>query len=656
MKANYVDTVTPLTAETREQFLESISVGSDRVSFSEEEMHMSDEERGFYVRHEENYVNTCLNLATGTVFDNDQLSGDITADVTGPRAVVPTVNTEEFSKNLTVDILSAVVTGSLHATKYDAMLERILPTKNIPGDMAGFKIEIDSIRTEPVFDSKTGEVIVPSMRLNEIINSNSNKLMSGGATYVIPNAGPDYPDNASSLMSNYTYTSKINGRQTAPIVMGKEVDLITLGNNDKVIDPSYKSTYTIASGSVELAALYASITDGAGGFTYHKLDTSNAISRKFVEADGLVGTNRLSFSEVMTIDVKAFPILGTTTNNAALTSLAGTSNVSLKLKVSTSGEVSLQTGVLEVPSGAIRLIDVTVDGVLFTTGATFDNWNALISTATLTHFDVLAQYSNENFSVPAINIVTSKTNYTYYATEGTPYGILTKSNQAPAPDDILARDIVANQAAINGRYAAISAYADKIISGDTASFTSLIGSNFITPYHKYESIAILNSLKVFSTSKQPTDLETFFNMKIASSIQTMVYESKYEAGKIEAKVQGPTSFTVSIGADIAGGIGYDEEFISKNSNSMVKVVTSSHNSMRGRIIITPYTSNITSPLGAGITLTRPTIPFKQDSSGVRQFRLSYDNAMVSVSSTPIFLCPMMHVIDITDIANISNSI
>lgn len=579
-----------------------------------------------------------------------------------------TISTEAYDGQNPASVLHFSVSQQLMSAKQDEFGEAFFPTIVIDPMSSGAVIsaEFISLYNEVRRDvngssnvSKFGNSpIIKNIFNNEVFNTSKNKLVP-----VVRTENQAYFD--TSLQ--YVDTSAGEAITTAPLLFGKELDLLAISQTEAMLTRGIMDETDALDTRVLLDNLY---------FKLEGVDNENdPVTEKIkFNVNSLPGSNftynaqdRMK-SMVLTFKTSTFTIntsTTTTSNGSASVILAGLApSHTVKFKMTVSGNLDLQFGNVTVFANQLEIVEIrdAAGNVLPTTDSTYVAiFTALNTNITFSGYTLEAYRTNSNHRTRGNLITSDRYRLAYAVNLRTGVTILSPVNNAMGDDNdaskisnsIMFTGLRTSTAAVNTLVNFGKMLQNITTNGAISDDTILgAGSYYVNAYAATETINISNKVDSLTSAERLADIKAVLNNAIENMVLNSAVQSNYYAAHQLIKNGGKIDVIIGTDPVIATYLTRGEG-IDLGDKYVPHVVATQNDLIKGKIYITfgVYGGDRNAsmdPLNFGQCLWAPTIT----TNLVRTYNGATSKELNTI---PRFLhvpnLPILNVIEVTGISD-----
>lgn len=564
---------------------------------------------------------------------------------------------------------------NIAAATQDEFGETLYPTITVSPVESGISVSVEyvAIMKDAMRDTKGTPVIDVENRIPVIKAMYDNSVFGIDTSAIVPVFRTSNKDN---LVEECKHTNEDTGVviETAPLKFGKAIDILGISQTDEQLAKGVMDNTDAVDRSVSLKKLYFTLGD-AGALEYFEYDVSNISSRRFfAPPQGHYKLLKCSFKatgiSINTSNTKKFD----KTESTVLKALEQNHNIMLQLNVS--GELNVESGVVDLNAAEVRLEGVrdANGNLLSTTDQKYTAIKTAIEKAKLVGYELDARRTNTN--VRTRGVIVSNEIYSYLYNVPFRSGVTcVKSlvNYSGTENDA---NRVAAQAQVTGLIIsniAVSTLVNHVESlraaKDNGSLTTLyssklfegIGSNFTTPYFREESIDLADVVDSRESNKRDEDVRSNLLQRINNIAVDMIINSNYGPAFKILKGNSGSKITIAIATDpniarliVRDGVSefeYGDKF-------KFKVVSTYNELMTGKIVIVPTVLDANKntspdPLNFGFCAYTPTIVYEvsKTTNGAVAGELNTIPRFLHVTNLAI-----AGVINVSDVSNVFDKI
>lgn len=527
-------------------------------------------------------------------------------------ATAPTISNEAFDDRELIQNLPFSVVFNVQAARQSELPESFYPTLTVTPDNGSIDV---SVRRTMVFNDVRHSLSGKPMdfhRRNLIEGVIDHTLLETNSTAIVPvfnddSQDPNYnADRFSTLVG--TYTKKVDNISvpTRPLKPGVDIGLIGISQHDGLIATGILNNTDTVDLKNNLEKIYVEIHSssvvGAGATSVVPFDVLSLPRSQFQKApEGFVQDLLLNFA---TVDL---PLTGATKDvtGALATSTnylrnSGRDTWVLRLKVSVSGELNIETGNLNVKPANLEIVSVwDVDPVTndYTevTGADVTALKAEFDIIRMDSYELLSSRSNLNRRTRGIQVTTVEQNERYMIPLGAPINCPTPVTNTRTSTDLAAPITACRIQTDNKAVSKLLRYADTLSAYKLSQSYLVptpniegIGRLLIKPFYEEYELDLLQVTASLSSTNRADDVSAAIVNKIREMSYRAYRDSGYQPALDAATATTGTKPKLLIGTDPTTAqhimVSGDTRTVSINFDH--KIVTHYDQRLRNKIFMT----------------------------------------------------------------------
>lgn len=510
------------------------------------------------------------------------------------------VSLEAYDERENKNVVLYSVAFNLNASRQDAMGEALYPTVLVTPDQFGYTVSIQLIRVYKDIKYGIGAQVEDWQFRNLVDAVVDHTVLENDVTDLVPvfrdeNKGNFVPE---ALLTPIDTTVDKEPIKTSALAIGKKIPLIPISSTDALLAAGAMDTTDAVEPSINLKNLYVQIGSGATAEVF-RFGTMHLPYVQFNEA--LQGNYRkmvLNFeTNELLIDEKKKRAGGQATTILAV---IGTEKYEVRLSVSVSGSVNLQSSETQLITGEVSVSSILdVDGnVIPLEGTVGQQIVTLFADAKVIGYDLDARRVNSNRRQRGTLVDTTFDYQIYGVNLQGPITILHPVSLQDANDStdmatlITTCRIRTSNAAVTevlraasvleefvGQHAATSENPPQILGA--ARF-------LVRPYHRYRKIDVSEGLDSLVAHKRAEDVQAHLVNLLRDTAYDMYVQSRYKAAADLLSGGQSQVPTVIIATDqyISRYLLVDGDLRTLGADFFVKIVHTQDLRMRGKIIMT----------------------------------------------------------------------
>lgn len=445
----------------------------------------------------------------------------------------PTASLEAFSEQELRSHIPYSIAFNVQAARQDAFAEAFYPTIVVTPDQAGLDI---TVRRTQVFNEVrhgTSGKAIDFNKKNLVDAVRDASILANESTRVIPVVAED-DSNAERFVDRALVAPSIRRIEnvdikTAPLAMGKEVDLIGISQSPGLIGAGIMDMTDALDARLHLEKLYLKIGSKAIRFPVERLPRTQFV--KSVEGNYREMNLQFSTSDlVLTADSLAV-------DNSEVPELAPIKDnrYTVKLKVSVNGEVNVELGNLKVfasPVEVAMIHDVDGNQISTTAGAGRAIVDAL-GRIELVAYDLFASRSNANRRTRGLLLDNTEYTERHTIPLGSPISVPSPLNTNRDASDLTALINAARIRNTNNAVTALLNYAETLKNYVTSSYLKGpvpeiegIGRYLVKPFYEETTIDLSEIVNSISSAERAEDISA----TLVNAIRDVAYRMHRDSG------------------------------------------------------------------------------------------------------------------------------
>jgi len=570
---------------------------------------------------------------------------------------------EAYDESENRNAMTYSIVYNMQAARQDDFCEAFFPTVVVSPDNIGIEFVVRIMR---VHNDKQRNIsgALTDFGFKNILRAVADPtILKNELTRAIPVNRPESAANFVDAADIASYDINVDDYiiHTAPLAVGKTIDLIGISQTDTLLDQGVMDASDSLDPSASIVNLYAKLGSDIVSFdvsmlpmcnfTYSVQDNYRKMNLAFTTTSILMNKNSKRV------------------DNSALVDLAdiATGDYIVRLKVVVTGDLNLQTGQMTVYGNKISVSSISnATGVLIDKAdpavAGFVN---VIDSGALIGYDIKAYRANSNRRQRGQLIDTTEQRYTYSPVLLSPITALHPVNHNGDTDSsdlatlITATRIRTSNMGVGALIRAaniLSSYVDSRDTSGEAPEIFGVGRFYVLPTYFKESIDMALAVDSLKSHERAEDIQAVLINKIRDVAYRMYRDSQYKAAA-DALHGGEAPIpTVIIGTDpvIARYLMVTGDLRTLSNNFNVKIVSSLDRRVTGKIFLTFGNFNgdvnaAPNPLHFGVMAWKPelTLVMPISRNGQVSKELSVQPNFIHLVNMPI-----LSVIDVVNIPDV----
>lgn len=560
---------------------------------------------------------------------------------------------------------------NMQAARQDEFGETFFPTLVLTPDQVGFGISVDLMMVYDGVERKITGTFEDFKKKNIIRAVADPTVLRKDQTKIVPVHRAQAVDKfiASSLVAPATILLEGESISTAPLAIGKKLDLLALSQTDTLLASGIMDQTDSIDPYILLQFVYATFTVG-GDTDVLKFNVGSLPLANFTYSTQ-------NNYRVMTLNFQSTSVLVNAAtkqaDGSALVALAGVvaNDLILRLELQLSGTVNIETGETSVFGNIVALHTVSdaSGNLLDPLAAPQDAVATAVNAGVIAGYDLTTYRTNANRRQRGQLIDVTKYTQLYNVPLRSPITAMHPSSTSEATDasDVQAlitttRIRTSNEAVTNliNTASILSEYVDVRDQIGVGPDVLGVGRFFVKPTYFYESVNLITSIDSIKSHERAQDTQAVLVNKIRDYAYRMYRDSEYKAAA-DALAGGiaPTP-TVIIGTDpvIARYLNVTGDLRTLGGEFDVRIVSTLDHRVAGKIFITFGTfdesRNVSpNPLNFGNLVWSPELVLTANIS--RDGQISKET-LVSPRYLFVVHSPIMTVLDIEGISDVMDKV
>lgn len=448
------------------------------------------------------------------------------------------VANESYDERNLQDFAHYSVVYNLQASRQDAFGEAFFPTVTVSPDQGGLDINVQSLMVfKEVRHQLTGRAADFKKR-NLIDGFVDYTLLADEDTKVVPFKAGDSSNAdkfvASALVAAYNVNVAGVAVATAPLAVGKEIDLLGLSSNPALIGAGVMDNTDALDARMALSAIYVD-TVGDASKPAVKFSTANLARSQFQKTpEGNYREMGLQFTtRDIIIDKNTKAVDGSAIAEFAA---IGTNNYVVRAAADVSGIANLEFGNVIVYTGALRVVeirDAAGNSVDLTTGAGKTVADA-VAASHIVGYDLEARRTNSNRRSRGTLVDTTYNVERYSIPLGSPLSIprpVSSARDAADLKTLIAATRIRNS---NDAVTTLLNYADTLRAyvrgpkfNDAVPGIMGAGRHFVTPFYEEHELDLLEATNSIRSMDRAADVSGAITNALRDIVYRMARDSKY---------------------------------------------------------------------------------------------------------------------------------
>ena len=573
---------------------------------------------------------------------------------------------EAYSERENTNASVFSIAYNLGAAKQNAFGEAHFPTITLSPELAGLEIKVPLFQVYKAVRHEVSGDLTEFARRNLIRASVDHTILEKERTRIVPVYRPEAADKFvdPTLIAPYDYDREGEKIKTAPLAIGKDINIIGLSATDLLLQSGTLNQTDTLEASLVINAIYVKVGDDVIKFktkivpTFNFLRSSQGSQRQMTLT---ANTNSILLNKATT-----------TVSGSPLTTLASvvTDDLVIRLEVALSGSAMLDKGDLKVFGNTFRAYTVSQNKTLLDKDAAPAKPVVdLLATAQIIGYDIDAWLSNENRRQQGQLIDTNYWRQTYIVPYRAPISAMYPTTEDETRDASDIQTLIAttrtrleNEAVTMVLETAeqLSEFVDARDHLDSSPDVLGVGRWFVRPTFFYEKLKMMDIINTLTSTNLKEDLQA----AIVNKCRDYVYRAWRDSDYIPASeaLGGGMAKTpeVTIGTEpvLERYLTVTGDLRTLGGSFDCRVVSTVDQRMRGKIIITfsQYDANrnvAPHPLNFGNLIWAPELTLS--AAITRDGQLSRETV---VQPRYLFMvnCPIMIVLEVEDIEDVMNKI
>lgn len=478
------------------------------------------------------------------------------------------------------------------AARQDEFGEAFFPTITLSPDQVGFGIKVNLMQVYDGIERKITGVFEDFHKKNIIRAVANPNVLKKDQTKITP---VHRAQSAAMFAAGYAASNvNIEGEviSTAPLAFGKKLDLLGLSQTDTLLATGVMDQTDSIDPTVTLQNVYLTFGDDKIKVSTLNLPLSNFTystqNNKFLQSLNFTTTSVLLNKLTKRVDGTALTVLDELLTN----------DLAVRLEVSISGSVNIETGETVVYGNSVSVHSITdaSGNLLDLSSGVAATVVAAVAAGSLAGYDLLAYRTNVNRRQRGQLIDVSPFTQLYNVPLRAP---ITSMHPATVDGQTDASDVQAliattrirtgNEAVTTLLSAAqtLSAYVDSRNVNGTPPDLLGVGRFFVLPAYRYEDLDINVSIDSVKSHERARDIQAVLVNKLRDMAYRLYRDSEYKAAA-DALAGGISAVPeVIIGTDpvIARYINVEGDLRTLGGEFNVRVVSTLDERMKGKIVM-----------------------------------------------------------------------
>lgn len=465
---------------------------------------------------------------------------------------------EAFDDRELKEHLPYSIAFNIFASRQDDFSERFYPTTVVTPDQAGIDVSVSRMLVFNQVQHAVSGKAANFGKKNLIDAAVDFSILADESTRLVPVPLDDDSNAAYFVPETVVAASvtKVSGVDvpTAPLAMGKEVDLLGISQYAPLIGAGLIDNTDSVDARIVLAALYLQVTNILPGV---KFNTSRLARSSFVKSiEGNYREMNLQFtSRDLILDKDTKSVSG-----AAVAAFAGitSGDYTVRLAVDVNGSINVETGTLKVYSSSISVASITDasgNDVSTASGA-----GATIKTAvelcTIIGYDLAANRTNANRRTRGHLIDTTIETERYTIPLGSPLSVPAPSSSNRDAADLKALITAARMRNSNNAVTAMFNYAETLaayVKGpkrkNVVPAIGGMGRYLVEPFYEAHDLDMVKSINSIKSHEKAADVTAVLVNAIRDIAYRMYRDSKYQAALDAVSGGAGETPTLLVGTD-----------------------------------------------------------------------------------------------------------
>lgn len=573
---------------------------------------------------------------------------------------------EAYSERENTNASVFSIAYNLGAARQNPFGEAFFPTITLSPELAGLEIKVPLFQVFKAVRHEVSGDLTDFARRNLIRASVDHTILEKERTRIVPVHRPESADKYvdPTIIAPYDYDREGELIKTAPLAIGKDVNIIGLSATDMLLQSGTLNQTDTLEASVVVTAVYVKVGDDILRFRTKIVPTFNFIRSS-------QGTQRQ-----MTLTAQTNSLLinkaTKTLSGGALSTLAGvvTDDLVVRLEVNLSGTVALDKGDLKVFANTFRAYTVSQNNTLLDKDAAPAKPVVdALAAATVVGYDVDAWLSNENRRQQGQLIDTNYWRQTYIVPYRAPISAMyptTEDEQRDASDiqTLVAttRTRLENEAVSTVLETAeqLSEFVDVRDHLNNSPDVLGVGRFFVRPTFFYEKIKMMDILNSLTSTNLKEDIQSALVNKLRDYVYRAYRDSDYipSADALAGGMAKTPEVTIGTEPVLERYLTVTGDLRTLGGKFDCRVVSTVDERMRGKIVavFSQYDANrnvAPHPLNFGNLIWAPELTLS--AAITRDGQISRETV---VQPRYLFMvnCPIMIVLEVEDIEDVMNKI
>lgn len=331
----------------------------------------------------------------------------------GQERVTAALEAFDEASNRDLDVYT--IAYNISAPRQDEFGETLFPTMTVAPGAAGFTVSLALNMVMPEVRRNISGVTGAFKKNNLIQAYRDSSLLNNNATDVVPVVRTE---NAAFFVSSTLYpvvSTTVNGVtfNTAPLVFGKEFDLLTLSQNDTQLAKGSLDNTASLDKDIRLKSIVVSMTNGTVTEVFEISTVALSQNQFFAAPQGLERNMLLNFdNSSIKLDTNFKKIDGTPSTLLA-TITAGTYVVRMQTLIT--GKVNMETGATNLVGSTFAIANIKdASGTVIDSSATaFAATKTILDSAKLIGFTLTARKTNSDLRERGLILDVQRFNQVY---------------------------------------------------------------------------------------------------------------------------------------------------------------------------------------------------------------------------------------------------
>ena len=445
---------------------------------------------------------------------------------------------EAFDDRELREHLPYAIAFNIFASRQDDFSEKFYPTTVVTPDQAGIDVSVSRMLVFNEVKHAVSGKAANFGKKNLIDAAVDATILADESTRLVPVTLAD-DSNAAYFIPEAVVAAtvtKISGVDvpTAPLAMGKEVDLLGISQYQPLIGAGLIDNTDSIDARIVLSALYLQIAADNVGYKFNTSRLSRAAFVKSVEGNGREMNLQFSTRDLI-LDKDSKDVAGVA--DAAFAAIVS-GDYTVRLAVDVNGTVNVETGTLKVYTSPITIASITdASGNDVSTAA---GAGATIKTAveacTIAGYDLLCNRTNANRRTRGLLIDTTVETERYSIPLGSPLSVPAPSSSQRDAADLKALITAARMRNSNNAVTAMFNYAEILsayVKGpkrkDIVPAVAGMGRFLVEPFYEAHELDMVLSTNSIKSHEKAADITAVLVNAIRDVAYRMYRDSKYQA-------------------------------------------------------------------------------------------------------------------------------